>query len=42
MGDNANHGRQGGAGMSRREVMELVVDGVLFAAMFAAMIMELA
>ena len=28
--------------MSRREVMELVVDGVLFAAMYAAMITELA
>ena len=28
--------------MSGREVMELVVDGVLFAAMYAAMITELA
>lgn len=28
--------------MSWREVMELVIDGVLFAAMFAAMIMEVA
>ena len=42
MGDNASHGWQGGAGMNRREVMELVIDWVLFAVMFAAMIMELA
>ena len=42
MGYLPRHGREGGAGMSVREVMELVIDGVLFAAMFAAMIVELA